>query len=345
MRRLLLLFLTLLAVPVPAFAQSMGVIYYHGDTTDLYKINGDGTGQGLVASSPVARIAPTRESAYPGGRQFLWKRQLTVADPNGNHPYCDIMSWDQTGATRQLTAFAGPTYVKSILAGRSNDDAGSFISFFVYDESSSTTSLCRANITPDQIADPAFQPVVPGDPRLDVIATWPNTFFYSWDGTGSRVYYLDDRVTGQTRLRVKTVGVGLTPDDDSVLFDQSQMGARPLGLAASPTSGQVVLKCQTYDRRGNLVLDGYISLDAASPAGWAWLINNSSSGLFNFSGDPSFSPDGSGLSFGARRTVTVNKKTSVVYGLYKMPTGGGGFYRLTESPQSNYGLYSTGWTW
>lgn len=344
-RSLMLLLLALLAVPVSASAQNMGVIYYHGDTTDLYKVNGDSTGQGLVATSPVYRMGPTRRSDYPGGRQFLWKRKLAVTDSSGNQPYCDVMSWDLTGATKQLTAFAGPTYVNGFLVSRSNDEASSFFSFFLYDPTSGAYSLCRANVTPDQIADPAFQPVVSGDSRLEVIAVWPTLFTYHWDGTGNRVYYLDERVTGQTRLRVKMVGVGVSPDDDPVLFDQSQTGVRALGLAASLTNGQIVLKCQTYDRRGNLVLDGYISLDAANPAGWAWLISNSSSGLLAFSATPSFSPDGSGLSFGARRSVTVNKKTSVVYGIYKMPTGGGGFYRLTESPQSTNGLYPTGWTW
>jgi hypothetical protein len=348
-RSFLLPFLALLSIPVPTFAQSMGVIYYAPHNTPAtYRVNGDGTGQGLVDNS-VYRIAPTRRSDYPGGRQFLWKSRLAVTDASGSRPYCDVMSWDLTGATKQLTAFAGPTYVYSYLVSRSNDDASSFFSFFVYDSSSGTSSLCRANVTPDQIADQAFQPVVPGDPRLEVIATWPQLFDYRWDGTGTRVYYLDDRVTGQGRLRVKTVGVGLTPDNDPVLFDASLTGAHPGGVAASPTSSQIVLRCTTFDRRGKVITDGFVSLDAANPAGWSWLITTGSSGLVSFMSDPCFSPDGSGLCFGARGpvTVTVHNKRSTTYvpGVYKMPAGGGGFFLLTESPQGQGDLPPYGWTW
>lgn len=95
-----------------------------------------------------------------------------------------------------------------------------------------------------------------GDPRLEVVAEWPSRFSYAWDRTGTRIFFLDSRVTDRTRLRVKIVGVGITPDDDPLRFEQAgPAGVRPLGVSVPPATDQVAMGAQVYElQKRSLVL-------------------------------------------------------------------------------------------
>jgi hypothetical protein len=325
----------------------MGVIYYLSGPT-LYRVNGDGTGQSLLATTPADLQRPTARSDYRGGRRFFWNQNVGTI-PGTSLGYDNIMVWNQAGGTKRLTAFNGPLYTPTYYTRNlwSNDGQDSFFSFFVYDATTARYHVFRANVTAAQVADPGFQPLVPGDPRLEVITDWTSlTEDCSWHHSGSKLYYLDSRVTGQWKVRVKVMGDGLTQDNAPVLFDQGTTGVRPEFIVASPTSEQLVV-AGTNLTTG---VAGLISFDPTTGA-WAWLITDAAlkqPGLSSI-GQTKFSPDDTGITFGAQRFVSNSNKKGGTYvyaqGIYKMPANGGPPILLTESPSDGNGKIPLGWTW
>lgn len=287
---LLGLLLSVLGIPAPAFAQGMGVIYYRSGTA-TYQVNGDGTGQRLLATTPSELQRPTVRSDYPGGRLFFWNQDVGTI-PGTTKRCGNIMVWNPAGDYKPVTAFPGPVYTPTYFTRNlwSNDGQDGFFSFFAYDSTAGLSYVLRAHVSAAQIADPGFQPLVPGDPRLEAVAVWPQFFDCGWDPTGSKLYYNDDRASGgasQYSIRVKVVGVGSTPEDDSILFDPSLTGVRAGYFSVSPSSGQLVVGGSDL-KSGRT---GLITLDPVTTA-WAWLIQGVALGKPGLSGinNPKHSP-------------------------------------------------------
>jgi hypothetical protein len=345
-RSLVGVLLAFLAAPVPALAQGMGVIYYRSGspTTSTYQVNGDGTGQRLVAATPEIQ-RPTSKSDYPGGHLFFWNQNVGTV-PGTTQQYGNIMVWNEAGNTKPLTAFTGPLYTTTWYTRNkwSNDGQDTFFSFFVYDSMTTRYHVYRANVTAAQIADPGFAPLAPGDGRSEEITNWarlPNE--YAWHPSGTKLYYVDQRISGRFLIRMKIVGVGLTEDDDLVLFDQAVTGIRAFTVFASPTREQLV--CESANPATGDWL-GLISLDPTAGT-WSWLIKDtprSATGLISIA-NPQFSPDGTGITFGAERYVSPKGGGTYIYGLYKMPANGPPAVLLTELPSNGLFKSPSGWTW
>jgi hypothetical protein len=344
-RSLLGLLLALLAAPVPAIAQGMGVIYYRSGspTTPTYQVNGDGTGQRLVATTPEIQ-RPTSRADYPGGRLFFWNQPVGTV-PATTQQYGNIMVWNQAGNTKPVTAFTGPLYTTTWYTRNkwSNDGQDTFFSFYVYDSATARYHVYRANVTAAEVADPSFQALAPGDARLEEVTNWSGlSDDYTWDRFGTRLYYLDMRDLDRRKVRVKVVGVGLTEDDDAVLFDQRVTGLRPiLTVSASPTRAQLVFPADNPTTGAK----GLISLDTTTGA-WKSLITEPAINVFGLSRivSPMFSPDGTGIAFGDQRYV--KKGNTYVPGVYKMSADGGPTFLLTEAPSGgSFWRAPLGWTW
>jgi hypothetical protein len=208
----------LLAAPAPALAQ--GVIHFSlsGGTITQYKVSDDGTGLQtltLIPQESDPRVVATTQSGYPGGRQYLYP----VYSPTGS-VYRNWRVWSEgTGQSKPVISINGPLYGYGGGSGRwSNDGLDSFISFCLYDPATGHYYTYRAHVSATDIASPTFQPITTlSDPRLELVKDWPGPpSFYWWGHDGARFYYNDPR--DFSKLRVKVVGVGVTLDDDAIVY-------------------------------------------------------------------------------------------------------------------------------
>jgi hypothetical protein len=190
---------------------------------------------------------------------------------------------------------------------------------------------------------------VPGDSRLELIlATSDNISNYIWDRSGARFHYIDTAVIGgvaHQRLRTHVIGLGLTQSNDPVLLDAGtpSKGGTVKSLSfldASPTADQLVARVYDNGRGGT---SGLILVDS-NTGGWSWRLTDAAASNAGVSAPNGarFSPDGSGLAFGADR---LRKNASSVPGVYRMPTSSGGFSLVTELPNDGQSKSYIGWRW
>jgi hypothetical protein len=323
----------------------MGVIYYRdgypGPAT--YQVHGDGTGQSLLEAS-LTLGRPTSMSDYLGGRIFFWTQSVGTI-PGTTYGYGNIMVWNQAGSSKPVTAFNGPVYATTYSRTRwSNDGQDSFFSFYGYDSTTARWHVYRANVTAAEAANPDFQPLISGDTRLEEVTSWaqlPDD--YAWHPSGTKLFYLDQRFTGQWKVRLKVVAVVSIEDNDLVLFDQGNTGVRPnSALVASPATEQLVFDGYSPATGAN----GLISLNSATAA-WSWIALDAAPGKPGLSenSNPMFSPDGTGIAFSAKTFVSSKKGGTYTYGLYKMPANGGLASLLTQNPSDGMAKLPEGWTW
>src|SRR4051812_21427520 len=88
------------AVAAPAMAQTgQGTIFYRtAGSSPLYRVGGDGTGQGLYSPNKTIHNAPSARSDYPGGRispSVSFFGTIPGTDPSLNLTYGNI--WAQFG--------------------------------------------------------------------------------------------------------------------------------------------------------------------------------------------------------------------------------------------------------
>jgi hypothetical protein len=110
LRRGLLLAVIIGAVSASAQAQTgPGTIYYHyGNTTDPYKVSGDGTNNVRLWTAPPIGVAVTAFATYPGGRQLATMVQVGGI-PSTTLTYGDVTLRSEQGATlTTVTNFRGP---------------------------------------------------------------------------------------------------------------------------------------------------------------------------------------------------------------------------------------------
>jgi hypothetical protein len=312
------LFTVLIAAPAPALAQNVIQFTVSASTDSRYEVKDDRTGFRTLPfpQAPGPRINATTRSDYPGGRQFTYPAAL------GNNN--NVFVWSEaTGQSKAVTNIQGPLGVVSSGGGMlwSNDGLDSFVSFILYN--STTSFIYRAHVSATAIADPAFQPVTLGDPRLEMVKSDFGRFYW-WNHSGSGFYYTDPR--DATKIRLKTVGVGVTFDDDPVSF----IAPFPVGeLRVSPPVG-----LQDPDRylvastlNSGLVGNGILAMDlgtSTSPPSWWWLAGPQPT--FTVSGirGPCFSPDGTHIAFGNTRYAPTHGNQAIpYYGVYTVPFSGG----------------------
>ncbi len=320
----------LFAAPAPAYAQgNQGVIYFR--TTDFthYLVNGDGTNLQSIAAPSNTTYASAR-SDYPGGRQYVYAREDGQI-PGTTTSYGNLMVWNEAGESKAVTEIDGPLYHPSEANGVrwSNDDLDSFLSFRLYDPSTGLYSIYRAHVTAAEIASVDFEPVTLNDSRLEFVAEFPPgvSVFYDWHPSNTKYYYIDPRVTKRSsnqKIRVKTVGIGATMDDDPIVFDG---GGLLVQIRVSPVNEQLVALA---------IGKGILSVNLVTYA--SGLIATENNKTFTNMNSPCFSPDGSLVAFGATRWV----KNKGYRGISKVPFTGGTITTVTDTPLVTV-PYS--WTW
>lgn len=319
----------LLAAPAPAFAQNV-IQFTLGVGTARYKVldNGMGLQSFPFPQDPQSRINSSTRSDYPGGRQYLYGS-------------VDVTVWSEsTGQSKAVTNFQGalPVVLGSTLW--SNDGLDSFVSFNVYNSTTRQSYTYRAHVSATDIASASFQPVTLGDPRLELVKDWQSvgeTPFYWWNHDGSRFYYPDPR--DKTKVRVKTVGVGVTVDDDPVALvapaELTELRVIPPVYPLNPVSDRYLVATAFPIGTGILAMDLQTST-------WWWLATQPTSSISGIRG-PCFSPDGSMIAFGNTR---YDSKKTPYYGVYAVPFFGGPITRVTEVMGSkNTSLFVTVNNW
>jgi hypothetical protein len=322
----------LLAAPAPALAQ--GVIHFNvGPITPAqYVVNDDGTNLQQLTPSPQGGGPSSFETAqdnYPG-RLYL---NLQFGNLPSGGIYANTWVWsDATGQSKAVTNFNGPVYYGSVIPGPrwSNDGQDSFVSFGLLNYTTGQVSIYRAWVSATEIASPTYQPVSPldlGTPRLQYVAQWTNNngVSYWWSHDGSRFYYVDPRNT--TLIRVKIVGVGVTMDDDQIVY-QSAVGLAELrvGPPVDLQNPDRYLVAAMFGGTGQ----GILAVDLVASTSWTLAtatVTKNGKNSFDRVRGPCFSPDGSHVAFGAVRTDSTQ---TPYFGVYTVPFAGGPLTKVTE---------------
>lgn len=308
----------LLAAPAPALAQDL--IHFKVVTTantTQYEVEDDGANlQPLLIPFTSGQVnLSTARSDYSGGRQYLYTQSQSQGRKKKNTvQYNDIRVWSQgSGQSKDLTNFPAPLSASAYFGRWSNNGQDSFVSFMVYDGTTGVSRIYRALVSADEIASPSFVAISSlSDPRLELVQDVGAGGYIGcwWGHDGSRLYYLDPR--NSTWVRAKTVGVGVTFDDDPIVFVAP---ANLLALRVSPGDSLTPDRYLVAPATGNL---GILAMDLTTSTWW-WLATADTG--YSVIRSPAFSPDGSEVAFGA----AVNGRFAV----YKVPFFGGPITRVT----------------
>jgi hypothetical protein len=247
-----------------------------------------------------------------------------------------IMVWSEvSGQSKALTNFSGPLYVNSVPGARwSNDGQDSFVSFGLFNPTTGQAFIYRAHVSAADIASTSYQPITTiNDPRLEYVAQWllyGGSYWWNHEGTG--FYYVDPRA--RTNIRLKTVGVGVTMDDDPIVYSSTaDLFALSVGPPVDPLNPDRYLVAGMNSPSGILALDLVTST--------SWLLATQAGTGFSWIGYPVFSPDGSAIAFGAER-VDGGKKPVFHSAVYRVPFFGGPITQVTTEFTLN-GLYVNNW--
>jgi hypothetical protein len=339
----------LLAAQTPAFAQ--GLIQFDvgmGPFTQYMVSDNVATAQQLTTFPQTTNyyVYATTRSDYPG-RLHLYSLQDTL--PSGYRYYNHKVWSEATGQSKDLTNIHGPLYGAGGGARWSNDGQDRFVSFALINSSTGQTSLYRAWVSAAEISSPTYRPITLDDlgtPRLEHIADF--SAWYYWSHDGSRIYYVDPRATRKTSstnlIRVKTVGVGVTIDDDPIVFvAQAGLGELRISPPVDPLNPDRYLVATITE--GLPSGGGILAIDLLDPNNPRSLATPTGTGLSSIRG-PAFSPDGSFIAFGAARSVTTTKpkSTTTYFGVYKVPFFGGPITKVTELTNSSGFVTVNSWS-
>jgi hypothetical protein len=297
----------LLAAPAPALAQNL-IQFSVGYTR--YEVKDDRTGLTTLPFPQTGApfiYATTR--SYPlVGRLFTY--QAGLGNSNNVFVWCEA-----TGQSKAVTDFQSPLGVYP--SGRlwSNDGQDSFVSFLLSNSTTGQSFTCRAHVSATDIASPTFQPVTLGDPRLEMVSDF--VAYYWWNHDGSGFYYCDPR--DATKIRLKSVGVGVTMDDDPVSFiapfPVTQLRVIP---PVDPHNLDRYLVAHTLN--SGLVGNGILAMDLGTSS-WKWLAGPTPTWTGSGIRTPCFSPDGTHVAFGNTRYAHGNSMP--FFGVYTVPLLGG----------------------
>jgi hypothetical protein len=327
----------LLVAPAPALAQGLIQFSVGSSTFTRYQVGDDGTGRRTLPFPQTSqnKINATTRSDYWNGPQYVGRQYLYVGGDGSNTSSGVLMAWSEgTGQSKALTNFPSPYTVYLNLSLWSNDGLDSFVSFTLINTTTNQSYIYRAWVSAADIASATYQPITLGDPRLTLVGNWGAPAFYWWGHDGSRFYYKDPRNGNGNLIRVKTVGVGATIDDDPIVFtapfELSEHRVIPAVDPQNPVNDRYLVASALPAGTG------IVAIDLQSSAWW-WLAPQTSSSLSGIRG-PCFSPDGSSIAFAATRSVTTTKPktTTTYYGVYTVPFFGGPIPRVTEVTGSGY---------
>jgi hypothetical protein len=315
----------LFTAPAPAVAQNVIQFSVGLGPFTRYEYRDDGTGLRTLAfpSSSELRIDATTRSDYYNGSQYIGRQYLYVQPDSSGRPAGTLMVWSEaTGQSKALTNFPAPYAV--YISGNvwSNDGQDSFVSFILQNETTGQVEYTyRLNCSATDIALATYTPVTLGDPHLEIVKDWQSvgaTTTYWWNHSGSGFYYCDPR--DASKIRLKTVGVGVTVDDDLLVFT-APTGLLELrvGPPVDPQNPDRYLVASTLNT--GTVGNGTLAIDLLGS--WRWLATQPTWTVSGIRG-PCFSPDGTQIAFGNTRFVkTRGNQAAPYYGVYTVPFIGG----------------------